>query len=145
MLKLDTGGRLDKGLGRGSRPPEEVRFAIDSALEGDGFELSVPGRESVNIMESGLLSRKRGGSVGEPKVRIHLPPAESPSLSRIRFRKSRTPGFPRGVRGRLGGRVGRDAQGVSVSLKRIGAALLSAVAARTRSNWLIASSAGHEL
>src|SRR4029077_11021037 len=69
-------GRLDKGLGRGSRPPEEVRFAIDSALEGDGFELSVPGRESVNIMESGLLSRKRGGSVGEPKVRIHLPPAE---------------------------------------------------------------------
>ena len=77
MLKLDTGGRLDKGLGRGSRPPEEVRFAIDSALEGDGFELSIPGRESVNIMESGLLSRKRGGSVGEPKVRIHLPPAES--------------------------------------------------------------------
>ena len=64
MLKLDTGGRLDKGLGRGSRPPEEVRFAIDSALEGDGFELSVPGRESVNIMESGLLSRKRGRSSG---------------------------------------------------------------------------------
>ena len=61
-----------------SRPPEEVRSAIDSALEGDGFELSVPGRESVNIMESGLLSRKRGGSVGEPKVRIHLPPAGSP-------------------------------------------------------------------
>ena len=42
MLKLDTGGRLDKGLGRGSRPPEEVRFAIDSALEGTGFELLVP-------------------------------------------------------------------------------------------------------
>ena len=31
MLKLDTGGRFD--MGRGSRPPEEVRFAIDSALE----------------------------------------------------------------------------------------------------------------
>ena len=30
------------------------------------------------------------GSVREPKFRIHLPPAESPSLSRIRFRKSRT-------------------------------------------------------
>jgi alkanesulfonate monooxygenase SsuD/methylene tetrahydromethanopterin reductase-like flavin-dependent oxidoreductase (luciferase family) len=42
MLKLDTGGRLDMGLGRGSRPPEEVRFAIDSALEGAGFEPSVP-------------------------------------------------------------------------------------------------------
>src|SRR5689334_17700930 len=25
------------------------------------------------------------GSVGEPKVRIHLPPAESPSLARIRL------------------------------------------------------------
>ena len=46
MLKLDTGGRLDKGLGRGSRPPEEVRFAIDSALEGDGFELPVPMRQA---------------------------------------------------------------------------------------------------
>jgi hypothetical protein len=56
------------------------RILYDSPLEGwrgDGFELSVPGRESVNIMESGLLSRKRGGSVGEPKVRIHLPPAAS--------------------------------------------------------------------
>jgi alkanesulfonate monooxygenase SsuD/methylene tetrahydromethanopterin reductase-like flavin-dependent oxidoreductase (luciferase family) len=42
MLKLDTGGRLDMGLGRGSRPPEEVRFAIDSALEEAGFEPSVP-------------------------------------------------------------------------------------------------------
>jgi hypothetical protein len=29
MLKLDTGGRLDMGLGRGSRPPEELRFAIE--------------------------------------------------------------------------------------------------------------------
>jgi hypothetical protein len=42
MLKLDSGGRLDMGLGRGSRPPEEVRFAIDSVLEEDGFELVVP-------------------------------------------------------------------------------------------------------
>jgi hypothetical protein len=86
MLKLDTGGRLDKGLGRGSRPPEEVRFAIDSALEGDGFELSVPGRESVNIMESGLLSRKRGGSVGERRF-------ESISLQR-RVRKLSVPLAP---------------------------------------------------
>ena len=47
----------------------------------------------------------------EPKVRIHLPPAESPSLSRIRFRRSRTPAFRAGVRGWLGDWVGRDAQG----------------------------------
>ncbi len=49
MLKLDTGGRLDMGLGRGSRPPEEVRFAIDSALEGSGFELSVPHVMEVDL------------------------------------------------------------------------------------------------
>jgi len=28
-------------------PGEEVRFASDSPLEGDGFELPVPGRETV--------------------------------------------------------------------------------------------------
>ena len=50
-----------------------------------------------------------------PMVRIHLPPADSPSLARIRFRASRTPAFRAGVRGWLGDRVGRDAQGVSIS------------------------------
>jgi hypothetical protein len=49
------------------------------------------------------------------QVRIHLPPAESPSLSRIHFRRPRTPAFRPGVRGWLGERVGRDAQGVSIS------------------------------
>jgi hypothetical protein len=44
-------------------------------------------------------------------VRIRFPPAESPSLSRIRFRRLRTPAFRAGVRGRLGDWVGRDAQG----------------------------------
>src|SRR5690348_1669153 len=48
-------------------------------------------------------------------VRIPLPPADSPSLSRIHFRKSRNPAFRAGVRGWLGDRVGRDAQGVSIS------------------------------
>ena len=52
---------------------------------------------------------------GGPRVRIHLPPADSPSLARIRFRASRTPAFRAGVRGWLGDRVGRDAQGVSIS------------------------------
>jgi hypothetical protein len=36
-----------------------------------------------------------------PMVRIHLPPADSPSLARIRFRSSRTPAFRAGVRGGL--------------------------------------------
>src|SRR6266404_6763138 len=49
----------------------------------------------------------------EPKVRIHLPPAESPSLSPSCCRGSRTPAFRAAVRGWLGDRVGRDAQGVS--------------------------------
>jgi hypothetical protein len=36
------------------------RFAPDSALEGDGFERSVPGRETVKpSWDRGLLSRKR--------------------------------------------------------------------------------------
>src|SRR6266478_2469477 len=39
---------------------ERVRFAADSPLEGDGFELSVPGRETFKLSwETGLLSRKR--------------------------------------------------------------------------------------
>src|SRR5437899_2702561 len=37
-----------------------------------------------------------------PVVRILFPPAESLSLSRIRFRRSRTPAFRAGVRGWLG-------------------------------------------
>jgi len=49
--------------------------------------------------------------IAVPTVRIHLPPADSPSLSRSRFWRSRTPAFRAGVRGWLGDRVGRDAQG----------------------------------
>src|ERR1700738_811073 len=45
-----------------------------------------------------------------PKVRIHLPPAESLSLSPSCFRGSRTAAFRAAVRGWLGNRVGRDAQ-----------------------------------
>src|ERR1700730_18892153 len=47
-------------------------------------------------------------SHGGPRVRIHLPPAESQSLGRIRVRESRTPAFRAGVRGWLGDAVGRD-------------------------------------
>src|ERR1700737_4075010 len=40
--------------------PLKTRILPDSPLEGDGFELSVPGRETVKpSWETGLLSRKR--------------------------------------------------------------------------------------
>src|SRR5712675_579087 len=40
--------------------PPKIKVAPDSPLEGDGFELSVPGRETVKpSWETGLLSRKR--------------------------------------------------------------------------------------
>jgi hypothetical protein len=48
-------------------------------------------------------------------VRIRFPPAESLSLSRSCFQGSRTPAFRAAVRGWVGDRVGRDAQGVSRS------------------------------
>src|SRR5438477_3178695 len=54
----------------------------------------------------------------EPMVRILLPPAESQSLSRIRFRGSRTPAFRAGVRGWLGDRVSRDAPGFPLRANR---------------------------
>ena len=57
----------------------KVRFALDSPLEGDGFEPSVPvARELVYVAEGELgidgAAKKFGGG---PVVRIHLPPPES--------------------------------------------------------------------
>jgi len=44
----------------GYHSAEDAQIAADSALEGDGFELSVPGRETFKLSwETGLLSRKR--------------------------------------------------------------------------------------
>jgi hypothetical protein len=51
-------------------------------------------------------------------VRIRLPPAESLSLGRIHFRRSRTPAFRAVVRGCLGARAGRDAPRVSMLQRR---------------------------
>ena len=45
--------------GNGRLPGALLRFASDSPLEGDGFELPVPGRETVKpLWETGLLSGK---------------------------------------------------------------------------------------
>jgi len=52
------------------------------------------------------------------EVRIHLPPADSPSLSRSHFRASRTRAFPAGVRGSLDDGVSRDAAGFPLRANR---------------------------
>jgi hypothetical protein len=44
----------------------------------------------------------------EPEVRIHLPPADSPSLAGSSGPRSRSPAFRAGVRAMGGGAVGRD-------------------------------------
>src|ERR1700738_4390737 len=69
----------------------KVRFAPDSLLEGDGFEPSVPQQIRSDLGTAGpspitvdsLATRNW-------KFRIHFPPADSLSLSRSRFRRSRT-------------------------------------------------------
>ena len=53
-----------------------------------------------------------------PMVRIHFPPADSPSLSRSHFRASRTRAFPAGVRGSLDDGVSRDAAGFPLRANR---------------------------
>src|ERR1700732_1969922 len=54
----------------------------------------------------------------KPEVRIHLPPADSQSLSRSRFRRSRTPLFRAGLGSWLGDRVSRDAPGFPLRANR---------------------------
>jgi len=49
----------------------------------------------------------------ELELRIHFPPADSPSLAGNRFHRQRTPAFRAGVRGWLGNRVGRDGHGLA--------------------------------
>src|SRR5215813_15049843 len=45
-----------------------------------------------------------------PRVRIHLPPADSPCLAQTEPLQVENRGFPAGVRRWVGGAVGRDAQ-----------------------------------
>src|ERR1700724_2570139 len=54
----------------------------------------------------------------EPEVRIHLPPADSQSLSRSRFRRSRTPLCRAGLASWLGDRVSRAAPGSRLRANR---------------------------
>ena len=85
MLKLDTGGRLD--MGRGSRPPEEVRSAKDSALEGDGFEPSVP-RDATRVSRPAHVASAwfpANGKVGAKENRQHQDVGRFPAKPMVRI------------------------------------------------------------
>src|ERR1700730_13520873 len=57
--KNGPGDRLPRAI-----PRSQVRFALDSSLEGDGFEPSVPGRETVNpIVGDGTACSKTGADL----------------------------------------------------------------------------------
>jgi len=132
------------GRRRGCAARAAARFAADSALEGSEFELPVPrsmqGRSNAIIAASAACHRrpivcgcrrrtsaKAGQSeISEPKpYRVRNRKFESISLQQtvcrspaVVFERSRTPAFRAGVRGWLGDRVGRDAQGISISRNR---------------------------
>src|ERR1700749_4656674 len=68
---------------------EEVRFASDSPLEGDGFEPSVPHKKTTLLAararsRNSPSARKTGSFVPGPMVRIHFPPAGSQVRTRHR-------------------------------------------------------------
>jgi hypothetical protein len=118
IMRSNNGRRLERN-----------RKFVDSPLEGTGFEPSVPllGKAILDVANrrrrherrSHLQVQFRNGNaclewlptafpfVEGPRVRIRLPPAESPSLVRVRLRTSRTPAFRAGVRG-LAWRPGRQ-------------------------------------
>src|SRR5580700_4840227 len=75
---------------------------------------SLLSRALIGLKKADLRSMK----IAEPIVRIHPPPADSPSLSRSHFRASRTWAFPAGVRGSLDDGVSRDAAGFPLRAKR---------------------------
>jgi len=63
-------------------------------------------RRDATYMPAGHEAAGLGGT--ERKVRIHLPPADSPSLTGSSGPGSRTPAFRAGLRAMEGGAVGRD-------------------------------------
>jgi hypothetical protein len=98
---------------RGSPPKAlECNAETDSALEGTGFEPSVPLKAPSVLVVSVLLSRRLFCSQGSirgdmrlsnlwwchavPMVRIRFPPAASLGLAQTRPFKAEKPAFPRG-------------------------------------------------
>ena len=76
------------------------------------------GVAEANAVVSGNAAEIHGFCAAVPMVRIRLPPADSPSLSRSHFRASRTRAFPAGVRGSLDDGVSRDAAGFPLRANR---------------------------
>jgi len=125
---------VSPGLGRSAGRYIPQAFGADSLLEGTGFELPVPramqGRPkaiidgfgcmppSLDYLRLPLVEISEGGprrnlgtealSREEPEVRIHSPPADSPSLTGSSAPGSRTPAFRAGVQAVGGGAVHRD-------------------------------------
>ena len=75
-------------------------------------------RSILRKVNCGRIDRAAPKFCGVPMVRIHLLPADSPSLSRSHFRASRTRAFPAGVRGSLDDGVSRDAVGFPLRANR---------------------------
>jgi hypothetical protein len=106
--------------------PAAAWFVADSALEGTGFEPSVP-RDTTNLSMSPLVASRQpksrserepaheasGPSPAEPMVRILFPPAESPCLIQPRPLQVENRWFRAGVRRSVGGAVGRRRAGRS--------------------------------
>ena len=81
MAARAKGVRLERAAVEG----EEVRFAHDSLLEGDGFELPVPGRETVKPPCDTGLSKTGADLLGNRRF-------ESISLQRGVHCEPRAPG-----------------------------------------------------
>ncbi len=98
-------------------PPHPITVYASHPPSPTTAQHSLPGGALPPYRGRSFTGRIASASPDAPEleVRIHLPPAESPSLSPSCFRGSRTPAFRAAVRGWLGDRVGRDAQGVSRS------------------------------
>ena len=77
--------------------------------------LSVGSRLKDNAFGLPGSARFDAHSSAERKVRIHLPPADSPSLAGFLLPVSKSRQLPRGARVRPGSTASRDAQGSSTS------------------------------
>ena len=111
---------------QGTRPvldrvqPTAIGSPPDSPLERDGFSprsaVGPFGRTRTPYQED--KSSAKAQERAEPEVRIHLPPADSPSLSRSHFRASKTRAFPAVCEARLTTGVSRDAAGFPLRANR---------------------------
>src|SRR6516164_810519 len=90
-----------------------VTLSVDPALPYSLIRVA----DAEDHRDRGRSSRARHKACcgAEPMVRIHLPPADSPSLAGFLLAVSKSRQLPRGARARPGGTAGRDAQGSSKS------------------------------